>query len=320
MQNSSLGGAKLQNSSSTNAVRVEGLLYSSYVANIVFNGFLCYSTTVLNIATIYALRKTVLIPKPSRILILNLAISDLTVGVLGQPLYIAYLAGELRLKVPDPTTFIVSSLIWNILYLSSFCSILALHVDRFVAIHIPLRYNDIVTCKRTAIAVIAIWVFNILLVSFSVLLTPPRSRISLIIFDVIILFCLLTSTWSSYKNYLTIRRHKMQIQAQLQQVALNTSGENLERLRKSTNSAFWIYSAFCICYLPNVFIEIVDAAYGYGSASIIIHTLNIYLLTLMFLNSSLNPFIYCWKMRQVRHAMFGILQNISRRWALSRET
>lgn len=311
MQNRSLGGAKLQNSSFTTALRVEGLLYSSYMANIVFNGCLCYSTTVLNIATIYALRKTVLTPKPLRILILNLAVSDLIVGLLGQLLYIAYLAGELRFKVPDSTTFIVSSLIWNILYLSSFCSILALHVDRFAAIHIPLRYNDLVTCKRTAVVVIAIWLFNILLVSFSVLLTPPR--ISLIIVDTIILFCLLTSTWSSYKNYLTIRRHRMDIQAQVQQVAQNSSVENLARLRKSTHSALWIYLVFCVCYLPNVFIEIVDAVYGYGSASIVIHTMNIYLVTLMFLNSSLNPVIYCWKMRHIRRTMFGILQNISRR-------
>lgn len=310
MQNRSLGGAKLHNSSFTTALRVEGLLYSSYMANIVFNGCLCYSTTVLNIATIYALRKTVLTPKPLRILILNLAVSDLIVGLLGQPLYIAYLAGA-RFKVPDSTTFIASSLIWNILYLSSFCSILALHVDRFAAIHIPLRYNDLVTCKRTAIVVIAIWLFNILLVSFSVLLTPPR--ISLIIVDTIILFCLLTSTWSSYKNYLTIRRHRMDIQAQVQQVAQNSSVENLARLRKSTHSALWIYLVFCVCYLPNVFIEIVDAVYGYGSASIVIHTLNIYLVTLMFLNSSLNPVIYCWKMRHIRRTMFGILQKISRR-------
>ena len=319
MQNSSLGGVEVQNSSSTTALRVEGLLYSSYVANIVFNGCLCYSTSVLNIAAIYALRKTVLISKPLRILILNLAVSDLAVGVLGQPLYIAYLAGELRFKVPDPTTFIVSSLIWNILYLSSFCSILALHVDRFAAIDMPLRYNNLVTCKRTAIVVITIWVFNIFLVTFSVLLSPPRSRISLVIFDIIVLFCLITSTWSSYKNYLTIKRHKMEIQAQVQQVAQNTNLENLVRLRKSTHSTFWIYLIFCVCYLPNVLIEIVDAVYGYGSASIVIHTLNIYLVTLMFLNSSLNPVIYCWKMRHIRHTMLGILQNISRRLALSRE-
>ena len=111
----------------------------------------------------------------------------------------------------------------------------------------------------------------------------------------------------------------MEIQAQVQQVAQNTNVENLVRLRKSTYSTLWIYLIFCVCYLPNVLIEIVDAIYGYGSASIVIHTLNIYLVTLMFLNSSLNPAIYCWKMRHIRHTMLEILQNISRRLALSRE-
>jgi len=237
-----------------------------------------------------------LISKPLRILVLNLAVSDLAVGLLGRPLYV------LRFKVLDPTTFILSSLIWNLLHLSSFCSILAMHADRFAAIHMPLRYNDLVTFKRMPIVVIATWLFNIPLVSFSVLLTPPSSRINLVIFDIIILFCLLTST---------MRRHKMEIQAQVQQVAQNTSVENLVRLRKSTHSTVWIYLIFCVYYLPNVLIEIIDAVYGYGSASIVLYTLNIYLVTLMFLNSSLNPVIYCWKIRHIRHTMLGILQSIS---------
>jgi len=103
----------------------------------------------------------------------------------------------------------------------------------------------------------------------------------------------------------------MEIQAQVQQVAQNTSVENLVRLRKSTHSTVWIYLIFCVYYLPNVLIEIIDAVYGYGSASIVLYTLNIYLVTLMFLNSSLNPVIYCWKIRHIRHTMLGILQSIS---------
>lgn len=115
MQNRSVGDAELQNSSST-ALQVEGLLYSSYVANIVFNGCLCYSTTALNIATIYALRKTVLISKPLRILILNLAASDLAVSLLGQ-LCISLIWSEnyvSRLKTELPLSFRLSSGIYFI--------------------------------------------------------------------------------------------------------------------------------------------------------------------------------------------------------------
>ena len=307
MQNNSLGLAERQNSSLT--ASVEDPLYSTLVANIVFNGCLCYTTTMLNIVTIYALSKTVLPSKPLKIFILNLAVSDLGVGLLGEPLYITYLVEELRFKFPDRATLIASFIIWNLLYLSSFCSIMVLHADRFVAIHMPFRYNDLVTRQRAVIVVSAIWLFNALLVSLCILLTSPT--ISLIMFDIIVLLCLLTSTWSSYKIFATIRRHKMEIQAQVQQVAQNTNMENLARLRKSAQSTFWIYLVFCVCYLPNVVIEIADQMFS--TESMTRYMLNIFLVTLIFLNSSLNPVIYCWKMRQIRHTMLDLLQNIFRK-------
>ena len=33
-------------------------------------------------------------------------------------------------------------------------------------------------------------------------------------------------------------------------------------------------------------------------------------ITLLFLNSSLNPVIYYWKMRHIRHAVMDILRNV----------
>ena len=57
------------------------------VANCVFNGFLCYTTIILNIVTIHAIRKTASLPKPLRTLLLSLTASDVGVGLLVQPLY-----------------------------------------------------------------------------------------------------------------------------------------------------------------------------------------------------------------------------------------
>ena len=58
----------------------------SVVANCVFNSFLCYTTIILNIVTIHAIKKTVLLPKPLRTLLLSMASSDVGVGLLVQPL------------------------------------------------------------------------------------------------------------------------------------------------------------------------------------------------------------------------------------------
>ena len=56
------------------------------VAYCVFHSFLCYTTIILNIVTIYAIKKTVLLPKPLRTLLLSMASSDVGVGLLVQPL------------------------------------------------------------------------------------------------------------------------------------------------------------------------------------------------------------------------------------------
>ena len=63
--------------------------------NCVFNAFLCLTTIVLNIITIQALRKTSSLPKTLKTLLLSLAVSDLGVGLLVQPLYVAILVMEI---------------------------------------------------------------------------------------------------------------------------------------------------------------------------------------------------------------------------------
>ena len=66
--------------------------------NCVFNAFLCLTTIVLNIITIQAIRKTSSLPKTLKTLPLSLAASDLGVGLLVQPLYVAILVMEIGLQ------------------------------------------------------------------------------------------------------------------------------------------------------------------------------------------------------------------------------
>ena len=48
---------------------------------------------------------------------------------------------------------------------------------------------------------------------------------------------------------------------------------------------------------------------GY-SESVTVKKLHYFSLTVVFMNSSLNPLIYCWKMRHIRHAVINILRNV----------
>ena len=66
-------------------------LHLTLVVSCVFNAFLCFTSILLNIITIQALRKTSSLPKTLITLLLSLAVSDLVVGLLVQPLYVAVL-------------------------------------------------------------------------------------------------------------------------------------------------------------------------------------------------------------------------------------
>ena len=145
---------------------------STYIVNIIFNAFLCYTAIMLNSITIHAIRKTSSLPKPLKTLLLSLAVSDLSVGLLVHPLNIARLAMGLEQTNENNTTFsktvyasrIIPNI--NILAWASFSGVLALTVDRFVAIHLHLRYQEFVTHKRVVAVVISLMVFSLFLSSF----------------------------------------------------------------------------------------------------------------------------------------------------------
>ena len=76
-------------------------LHPTLVASCAINAFLSFTAIVLNVITIQALRKTASLSKTLKTLLLSLAVSDLGVGLLAQPLYIATLV----IKIDQSTLF-----------------------------------------------------------------------------------------------------------------------------------------------------------------------------------------------------------------------
>ena len=80
---------------------------------------------------------------------------------------------------------------------------------------------------------------------------------------------------------------------------------NFASLRKSAIGTFYVYAVFLLCYTPHAFSLIAISAHA-GSPTVM-KRLYLYSLTLTFLNSCLNPVIYCWKMRPIRRAVLNSL-------------
>ena len=289
--------------------------YSTNIANCVFNSFLSYTTIMLNIVTIHAIRKTPSLPKTLKTLLLSLAVSDVGVGLVNQPFYVALLIKWLHENNPGCDTYKVFYFIASLFSSASFSGVVAASVDRFLAIHLHLRYQELVTHKRVVAVVILIWVLSVF-ASFS-MFWIPRDIFSLIIAITEIIGVLLT-TMIYMRIYLTVRRHKNQIQAlQVQQEAQAGEVANFAS-RISAVGIFYVYLVFLICYLP-YFISF--AAFKINEPNVTLKRFFHFSLTLVNLNSSLNPIIYCWKMRHIRHAVMNTLRNMYwRRNPASHET
>ena len=274
---------------------------------LILNIFSSYTAVTLNIITIYVLRKISSLPKPVRILLLSLAVSDLAVGLIVQPLAIATLVTQ---NNEYTFQFEKATEVFGICFTAaSFLNITALGADRFLAIHLHLRYQELVTHRRIVTAVITIWVFSATVSLFDLwdkMMTAAQATLL-----AIVVVCFISTTFFYFKIYLTVRHLTSQIHTlQVQQASQNVEStlQNTASQRKSAIATFYVYIVFLLCYLPRYSIYFANMVSSH-EPSVAEEILIIYAVTLVHLNSSLNPFIYAWKMRPIRHAIMEILRN-----------
>ena len=203
--------------------------------------------------------KTSSLPKNLKTLLLSLAVSDLGVGLIVQPLYIAWNVMKLETNVGNNPAFMPTYKAYafsaTLFSYASFFGVTALTVDRFLAIHLYLRYNELVTHKRVVAVVISIWLLSAIL-SLVRLFGPARNH-TYVVFGTDEAVCLITTAVFYWKIYLAIRQHTNQIHAlQVQQEAQNGEMANAARLRKSAVGTFYVYLVFLVCYQYQTFVFI----------------------------------------------------------------
>ena len=183
---------------------------------------------------------------------------------------------------------------------ASFFTIAAIAVDRLLAISLHLRYHELVTSKRINMVLIMLWLTSGVTASISILF-PVANKI-IATFQVILL---LLTTVAYIRIYKVVRYHRIQIQSQLQ--LQNFEVEDLHRQKKSAWNALIVYVTFLFCYLP-FYVSVLFVLINTEGMSPLIA--NYATLLVIFLNSSLNPLVYCWRYREIRNIVRSSLKKV----------
>ena len=272
----------------------------------VVNICLSISAVLGNTLILVALNKETSLHQASKLLYSTLAITDLGVAIIVEPLAVTYWTSVVNEK-------------WNICYYTrfardiscyalssvSFFTLTAISFDRLLALTLGLRYRQVVTLKRTLTSVLVSWVFS------SIVASSIFFEIQIILWFAKVGFALgMVSTVFSYtKIFFTLRQN--QIRALQSDISRGPATQaiplNVARYKKAVYSALWVQLALVICYLPN---NIVVALEIQGEIPLAIYLTRQFTFTLVNLNSSLNPLVYCWKITEVRRAVKETLRHI----------
>ena len=259
--------------------------------NCILNVPLMLACITGNTLILSAILRTPSLRSPSTIFMCSLAISDLLVGIIVQPVYIAY-----ELKQEPPLTFAIKVL-FIFTGVVSLCTMTAISVDRFMALQFHLRYQCLMTEKRAMYTSLSLWLFGILL-SF---VTLWNKTIMFAFLAVGIAICIFISTFSYTRIYLIVRQHQFQIRSQQQALQLPM---NLVRTKRSAISTFIYYICMILCYTPMFSFMSIVAIRPSLSGLMVWKVGN----TFVFMNSSINPILFCWRVRELRRAVLKLVR------------
>ena len=272
------------------------------------NIFLSIAAFLGNTLILVALHKETSLHPPSKLLYRNLAITDLCVGIIAEPSYGTYF------------TFVVKKR-WDICYHANWaatisgyilCSVslltlTAISVDRLLALLLGLRYRQVVPLRRTFLTVIALWILSIVsacTIFWNPLITSWYQYIGTAL-------CLVTIIFAYTKIFLTLRHNQIHVDHVQSHVFPGQPSQaiplNIARHRKAVNSALWIQVTLVVCYLPFGIAVALTPPRGMPLSNYLARN---FAGIIVYLNSSLNPLLYCWKIRGVRQAVKETLRQL----------
>ena len=263
--------------------------------------------TLENLLVIRALMKASTIPATVKKLFLRLAFSDLAVGLCSQ--FMAAIISASIMKMASSgnniaffcaTVFTVYNY-FNLLATESFLNVMVIAFDRLLAVSLHLRYQELITPKRVNIALVSLWLISCITAFIFVFLSTSNE----IVAAVILIIGYVLTTVAYVRIYKVVKYHQNQIYSQNQ--LQNAQTREVLRQKKSAYNPIFVYLFFLVCNLPLLPSTIL---YMTNTSEISCFVAYYASLLLVFLNSSLNPLVYCWRYREIRQSVKSTVKKL----------
>ena len=217
-----------------------------------------------------------------------------------QPLYVYLIIGNFTIEL----AYVYFFFYYVLLTVSPLTSA-TISVDRLLALLLGLRYRHVVTLCRVRVLIACVWFIAVSNASLfclaSILFHDELELASLWTLRALIMVSIIISTFSYTKIFFTLRHQQAQVRDHVQpeQSSRVRSVLNIARYKKTVYSVAWIQFAMLACYGPYIVMAFLwrFRIKDYSTESMIANEL---FGCLIFLNSSLNPVLYCWRIKDVR--------------------
>lgn len=277
-------------------------VYWSYIFTCFVTVFLSVTTTFLNTLVIAAIYHTKSLHTPSNIFLCSLAMSDLIVGFLAQPLYTTAIITEIKGDlVGYCVTGAVTAFVSYTSAGASLFTLAAISVDRCFAIHRPLRYRAVVTPSAVAMVAVALWILGAIGASTRLYLSVTHFMFSLAL---VMFIPLITIFSANLKAFRSLKAQKALIVKKMQ-LHRGQDEIKLAQSRKFLVTMMYILGMVLLCYVPFVSVTLVTAMYGVTSSTRAAWNIAD---PIGYMNSTLNPIFYCLRMREVANAVRKIFR------------
>ena len=289
------------------SAELTGGIHKQLICISVLNIFLSITAFLGNTLILVALHKVTSLHPPSKVLYRSLATTDLFVGIILEPVAVTYWMSVVKERW-NICRFALGAgyITGNILCFVSLLTVTSISVDRLLVLLLGLRFRQFLTLKRTYLVVASLWVGS----SIGSTTYFWSNRVTCYNY-IVTSVCIITAVGSYIKIFFTLRHHQTRVYVQDHvgqvQPSQTPSPLNIARYRKAVSTAFWVKLTLVVCHLPY---GLLTAIWLNTELSSSVFLALAFAATLLYLNSSLNPVLYCWNIGEVRQAVKNTIRQL----------